>query len=596
MNAAVQLPMGVSLLDQGAGFAVWAPHADAVSVVGTFNNWDESQHKLERGEGGLWTTIVEQAEQGHEYKYIVYNGAQRLERNDPYAREVTNSAGNTVVHNPAFDWKVGDFRMDHWNELVIYELHIGTFHRPHPQQVGTFIDVIEKLEYLQWLGINAIEIMPSAEFAGDLSWGYNPAHPFAVESAYGGPVALKQLVDAAHAAGIAVIMDVVYNHFGPSDLDLWQFDGWSENDKGGIYFYNDHRSSTPWGDTRPDYGRAEVRKYIFDNAMMWIDEYRMDGLRYDMTLFMRSIRGDGASDLPDGWSLAQWINGELASRFPHKITIAEDLRSNDAITKPDKWGGANFDSQWDEGFVHPIRHAIITVEDSHRSMPSVRDAILHRYNHDAFERVVYTESHDEVANGKARVPSEISPQDPDSWHARRRSTLGAALTFTVPGIPMIFQGQEFMRRGWFDDARPIDWSRAEQKPGVLRLYRDLALLRRNVDGFTAGLTGQRVEVFHCNDEWKVIAFRRWRDGGRGDDTLVVANFSTNDYTDYRIGAPHQGSWQLRLDTASQFYNATRDDDSLTCPGDVTTDDLPYDGQLHSLVVTIPAYSLAIYSQ
>jgi 1,4-alpha-glucan branching enzyme len=229
-------------------------------------------------------------------------------------------------------------------------------------------------------------------------------------------------------------------------------------------------------------------------------------------------------------------------------------------------------------------------------MPSVRDAILHRYNHDAFERVVYTESHDEVANGKARVPSEISPQDPDSWHARRRSTLGAALTFTVPGIPMIFQGQEFMRRGWFDDARPIDWSRAEQKPGVLRLYRDLALLRRNVDGFTAGLTGQRVEVFHCNDEWKVIAFRRWRDGGRGDDTLVVANFSTNDYTDYRIGAPHQGSWQLRLDTASQFYNATRDDDSLTCPGDVTTDDLPYDGQLHSLVVTIPAYSLAIYSQ
>ena len=119
--------------------------------------------------------------------------------------------------------------------------------------------MLQRLDHLVKLGINAIQIMPIVEFVGDYSWGYNPAHIFAVESAYGGPDGFKQLVWEAHKRGIAVILDVVYNHFGPSDLDLWQFDGWQENNKGGIYFYNDHRSKTPWGDTRPDYGRGEVR-------------------------------------------------------------------------------------------------------------------------------------------------------------------------------------------------------------------------------------------------------------------------------------------------------------------------------------------------
>ena len=161
--------------------------------------------------------------------------------------------------------------------------------------------------------------MPAMEFAGDVSWGYNPAHIFAVESAYGGPEGFKAFIEAAHRSGIAVILDVVYNHFGPSDLDLWQFDGWSENDKGGIYFYNDWRSDTPWGDTRPDYGRSEVRQFIRDNALYWLEEYHLDGLRFDMTLYIRSVRGDEGDEgdaLEEGWSLLQWINGEIAEHFP----------------------------------------------------------------------------------------------------------------------------------------------------------------------------------------------------------------------------------------------------------------------------------------
>ena len=151
---------------------------------------------------------------------------------------------------------------------MIYELHIGTFNDDKETDTpGTFARAIEQFDHLKRLGVNVIQVMPTAEFAGDFSWGYNPAHIFAVETAYGGPRAFKDFVQAAHAAGIGVILDVVYNHFGPSDLDLWQFDGWSENDGGGIYFYNDWRRATPWGDTRPDYGRGEVRQYIRDNAM-----------------------------------------------------------------------------------------------------------------------------------------------------------------------------------------------------------------------------------------------------------------------------------------------------------------------------------------
>jgi alpha-glucan phosphorylase-like protein len=175
--------------------------------------------------------------------------------------------------------------------MVIYEMHIGTFNDQPGGPPGNLSSAIEKLPYLQELGINTIAVMPVMEFAGGFSWGYNPALIFAIESDYGGPRAFKEFVKAAHVNDIAVIFDVVYNHFGPSDLDIWQFDGWSENDKGGIYFYNDWRSQTPWGETRPDYGREEVRHYIHENSIMWLEEYRVDGLRWDMTAFALRMSG-----------------------------------------------------------------------------------------------------------------------------------------------------------------------------------------------------------------------------------------------------------------------------------------------------------------
>ncbi|MDX1522616.1 MAG: alpha-amylase family glycosyl hydrolase [Anaerolineae bacterium] len=550
--------MGAIPDDKGVTFRVWAPNADKVYVTGTFDDWSETKHPLSLEENGYWAIHLTEAKIGDEYKYVIINDRQTLSRIDPYAREVTNSVGNSIVTRPDFDWGDDNFEMPPWNELVIYEMHIGTFNSQGDDGPGSFENAVEKLPYLEALGINALEIMPPMEFPGGYSWGYNPSHPFALESDYGGTTAFKRLVKAAHAHGMAVILDVVYNHFGPSDLDLWQFDGWSENGMGGIYFYNDWRAATPWGDTRPDYGRGEVRQYLRDNALLWFEEYRVDGLRWDATAYVRNVEGNEANpsnDLAEGWGLMQWINQEIQDRFPGKLTIAEDLRENAWLTKPAEEGGAGFGSQWDGAFVHPIRQAIITNDDAFRDMEAVAGALAHRYDDDAFHRVIYTESHDEVANGKARIPEEIWPGKVDSWFSKKRSTLGAALALTAPGIPMLFQGQEFIEDRWFHDQDPLDWARVEEFGGIVDLYRTLIYLRRNAEGHTQGLTGQHIDVFHVNNEEKLIAFHRWAEnGGPGDSVVVAANMANKSHEAYPLNFPAEGLWQVRFNSDSNHYD------------------------------------------
>jgi 1,4-alpha-glucan branching enzyme len=509
---------------------------------------------------------------------------------------VTSSAGNSVIYQPSFDWGEEAFQMPPWNELVIYELHVGTFNDRPGAPPGNFQGIIDRLSHLSGLGINAIELMPAMEFAADFSWGYNPAHLFAVESSAGGPDALKALVRAAHKHGIAVIFDVVYNHLGPSDLDLWHFDGWFVDEKkGGIYFYNDWRSRTRWGDTRPDYGRGEVRQFIRDNVRMWLEEFRFDGLRWDATSYIRNVDGwDGhpPTDLADGWELMRWINGETDTRQPWKLNIAEDLRNNAAITRDTGAGGAGFDTQWDAGFVHPVRELVIGSDDARRDMDRLRDAILHRYGGSAFARVIYTESHDEVANGKARVPEEIWPGNAASWFSRKRSTLGAALVLTAPGIPMIFQGQEMLEDEWFRDKDPLDWSKLERFRGIVQLYRDLIRLRRNFD-HTRGLRGQHVNVFHVNQTDKVLAFHRWEHGGAGDDVVVVVNAANRGHASYTIGFPRSGEWKVRFNSDWEGYSPDfanwHSYDTTAAPGELHG--LPAAGN-----IGIGPYSAVILSQ
>ncbi|MBW4425084.1 MAG: alpha amylase C-terminal domain-containing protein [Nostoc desertorum CM1-VF14] len=564
IKASTLTGMGAIPYKTGTAFRVWAPFASAVYVAGDFNNWSTSANLLTSENNGYWSVDVPGAKEGQKYRYVIQSPFIPADsvwwRTDPYCKHVLdNEGGDGVIVTDQFDWGTNTFNMPAWNELVIYELHVASFNRSE-NKPGDLNSIIDKLGTLKDLGINAIELMPIFGFPGEYSLGYNPAFPFDIESNYGDPSEFKNFVKKAHEFGIAVILDVVYNHFGSEELDysLRRFDGWNQNNGDGIYFYNDQRVKTDFG-PRPDYGRGEVRQYIRDNALMWLEEYQIDGLRFDSTVNIRNIYGknnEPGNDIPEGWSLMQWINNEIDSKTPWKITIAEDLQNNEWINRNTGAGGAGFDSQWGSSFYYSIFEAVVAPSDSARNMYSVRDAILQRFETDAWKRVIYSENHDEVAeiNRKVRLPEVIWRGNADSWFARKRSTLAAALVFTSPGIPMIFQGQEFLEWGSWSDSGTLDWSKKDRFSGIWDLYQSLIRLRRNWYNNTRGLRGQHVNVHHVNNNDKVIAFHRWDNGGPGDDVVVIVNMGDRSYDRYSLGFPGGGTWWVRFNSDWNGYS------------------------------------------
>ena len=241
-----------------------------------------------------------------------------------------------------------------------------------------------------------------------------------------------------------------------------------------------------------------------------------------------------------------WLNDEIRTRQPWKITIAEDIQGDPWMVTPTADGGAGFNAQWDPLFVYDVRPALAAHDDADRDVAAVAAAILGEGRGAPWTRVIYTESHDDVANGSVRVPESISPGDADSWWATKRAVLGSALVLTSPGIPMLFQGQELLEDSFFDDTVPLDWDKATSNNGILRLHHDLIALRRAKDGATRGLGGPSVRILRADNDAKVLVMHRWREGGRHDDTVVVANFADRTIDDLPIGLPAPGRWNVRL--------------------------------------------------
>ncbi len=550
--------MGAIPADDGVGFRVWAPNADKVFLTGSFNDWKDDDIQLEKEDNGYWYAFAKAVSVDDEYKFIIHNGKEIFKRNDPYSLRVTNSIGNSIVTNLSYEWKTDSFKMHQWNTIVIYQAHVGSFFRESgtEDEASTFSSVIKKLDYLKELGINTLQLLPVAEFPGDISWGYNPAYPFAVESDYGKPEDLQKLVDEAHLKGIAVIIDVVYNHLGPSDLDLWQFDGWSENDGGGIYFYNDDRAETPWGATRLDYGREEVRNYVRDNALLWLEKYNCDGLRWDATSYIRYKDGglDTKEDLEGGVLMIQEILTEISEKYPDKIIIAEDMQNDEIVTAHPSDGGLGFHSQWDSTFVHTLREELIKTSDSDRNIQAIIDILISNFNGIPTHRIIYTESHDEVANGKTRLPDEIQPGDHSSTFAMKRTLLGAILTLTAPGIPMIFQGQEFLTPDHFTDNEGLDWSNLDKYSGIQKAFKDLIHLRNDTENALSGLQGSEIEILKADNERKVITYYRYHNDNYDDGVLIILNLSSEFISDYNIGIPNSRDYEVIFNSDWEGYS------------------------------------------
>lgn len=562
MSHQVKKDLGVSLHGSKAEFRVWAPFAKAVALVGTFT--PEGPIHLESEDDGYWSTTVDGVDPGQIYRYQIETADGRvLERNDPRARAITSSDnGFSVIADNEFDWGDVTFTPLPKQQQIIYELHVGTFNRPDPATTGTFETAIEKLDYLKELGVTTIELMPVTSMAYSNGWGYAPNYIYSVESMLGGRYGMMSFVKACHERGIGVVLDVVYNHFY-GDSDLWQFDGWNEHDRGGIYFYNDERGDTPWGG-RPDYGRPEVRQFFLDNVTMWLTEYRLDGLRMDSTIYMRNTAGvdnDPAHDIPDAWYLMQDIV-ELAHKInPDALMIAEDVAGTPYITKARKDTGCGFDAQWELGYPHAIRDALGLNTSHTQTLDGIRYELEHSYNGDTFEKIIFSDSHDTAANGSTRLNEAATPERPTSLNARQITLLADAFTLTGPGIPMLLQGAEFMQEGAFNDWQALEWEHTDTHRGIVIAHQHLTKLRCNTYGNTAGLLGQSTALIHHDDTNHVIAYHRWDKGGVGDDVVVIINFSNHRFENYSLYLPRAGVWTTRFNSSWHGYSADFQEDA-----------------------------------
>lgn len=552
MSGGTRRKLGASVTPNGVTFRVWAPNAKAVGVLVPFVSYDTSNRREMTAEkGGYWTITVPEAEAGQTYKYIVTpQEGEDLLRNDPRARAVTASDnGASLIVVDDFDWGDDLYMPLPKNEHIIYELHVGTFHRVDASTQGTFYDAVEKLDYLSELGVTMVELMPVTSMAESHGWGYNTNSMFAIENSYGGRRGLMTFVRECHERGIGVIADVVYNHFAESDI--WQFDGWNENGRGGIYFYNDERGDTPWGG-RPDYGRKEVRQCILDSIKMWFEEFRLDGLRLDSTSYLRNMDGNDNKDrdVIGAWPLLQDIT-EVAHRVrPGSLIIAEDTSGNDYIVKSREQGGAGFDAQWRLTFPEATYQALGIAA---RYPADIKNELTQKYTDDPFTRVIFSDSHDTAANGRARLNEVIMPDDGESIRAQQELLLANTLVCTAAGIPMLLQGQEFMQDGSFNEWKELDWENCQKYEGIVSAHRDLIALRRNTYQNSRGLLGANTALFHVNDNDRVLAYHRWHEGGPDDDVIVILNFGDMSFAEYILHLPLQGEWQTAFQSSRHQY-------------------------------------------
>jgi 1,4-alpha-glucan branching enzyme len=596
-------PMGATPHADGTVFRLWAPYAQSVAV--RIDGGPLIPMALESSHAApadrVWTTRVPSAKVGDTYQYVIDSGSGRGTFVDPYAEELTRNDNSSAVisdHRPVVD----HFEMAPENKLVIYEMHIGSFNANASGRY-TFDGAEEKLDYLKSLGVNAVEVMPidlnpinQTHDPADFDWGYDGLHLFAINLSYGTPADFKGFVRSCHAHGIAVIVDVVYNHLTSRNL-LERYGGYSTSDyPDGVYFYGVNPGRSPWG-PRPDYDRQQVRAYIEDNALSWLTEYGADGERWDSVDNIRSYSPTGQHEeapLAGGEQLLREFN-EAKPR--NKISIAEDQSTYPPVTQSTVEGGLGFDSRWNGSLGGALRQVISAPTDQDRNLAKVVDALNIQFGDSVFHKVVYTEDHDTVGHPpqEIRFAASSDPDDPESVKAKQLSTLASAIVLTAPGIPMLFQGQEMLdpRPFEFGRATTMDWSLADKNQGIVKMYRGLIALRLNKAGRTAGLTENNLSVFHVDDQTKTLAYCRYGSGKPGDDVIVVANFSGQPRPSLKIGFPHSGAWRVRLDTGSRAYDAgfprVNENSPVAKPGLL-------EGFDYSGTVSIGPYSVVILSQ
>ncbi|MFO1039890.1 MAG: 1,4-alpha-glucan branching protein GlgB [Geminicoccaceae bacterium] len=593
---------------QGTTFAVWAPNASRVSVVGEFNSWDGRRHPMrKRVECGIWELFIPDVGEHTQYKYeLLGSGGQLLpQKADPvaFATERPPSTASVVRGLVQFpftdqDWMAtrnsGDARR---KPMSVYEVHVASWRRVpeegnRPLRWDELVDQL--IPYVLDMGFTHIELLPISEFPFEGSWGYQPIGLFAPSSRFGDPWSFAWFVDRCHAAGIGVILDWVPGHFPTDPHGLMRFDGTAlyEHDDPRLGFHQD------WNTAIYNFGRREVANFLWSNALYWLDRYHVDGLRVDAVASMLYLdysrkQGEwipnvhGGRENLDAIFFLQHLNDLVYGRQPGVTTIAEESTSWPAVSRPVYLGGLGFGFKWNMGWMHDTLHYMQS-DPVHRKyhMNDLTFGMLYAFS----ENFVLPLSHDEVVHGKRSL---IDKMPGDLWQKFANLRAYYGLMWTYPGKKLLFMGGEFGQwREWNHDVS-LDWHLLDHGPyhqGLHRLIRDLnRLYRSRVALHEQDNEGGGFEWIDCTDiEKSVIAFVRW---GRtpGAHTITVCNFTPVPRYAYRVGVPGQGWYRECLNSDAGEYGGSGTGNA----GGLMADEIPAHGRPYSLNLTLPPLSTIV---
>jgi 1,4-alpha-glucan branching enzyme len=584
----------------GVQFAVWAPNARSVGVVGDFNQWDRRYHAMRvLGSSGVWEIFIPGLPEGVIYKYqIKTQSGSVVEKADPYGFEMEQRprTASKVNFLKNFTWTDQDWieyrkSTNHLeNPIAIYELHLGSWARI-PEEGNRWLSYTEMAEkiasYVKERGYTHIELLPVFEHPFDGSWGYQVTGYFAPTSRFGSPQDFMYFIDCCHQNNIGVILDWVPAHFPKDGHALGWFDG------SNLYEHSDPRKGEQmdWGTLIFNYGRNEVKNFLTSNALFWIEQYHIDGLRIDAVasmLYLDYSRKEGewipnpygGRENIEAIEFLKHLNGVVHHYYPGVLTIAEESTAWPGVTNSLEYGGLGFDLKWNMGWMHDILE-YFSNDPVHRKhhQNNLTFALLYAFS----ERFLLPLSHDEVVHGKSAL---VSKMPGDDWQKFANLRLLFGFMYAFPGKKLMFMGDEIAQRNEWNHEISLDWHLLEYEPhrGVQHCVDDLNKLYKSERALYQ-------QDFHYNGfQWidfndhenSVIAFER--KAFESDDVIVVVcNFTPVPRHNYRIGVPVSGLYQELINTDSSYYGGGNMGNS----GFVSSEAVPFHGRLTSVQLTLP---------
>jgi len=577
-------------------FAVWAPNARRVSVVGDFNQWDGRRHCMRsRGNSGIWELFIPNLAENELYKFEILDQHKGINlKNDPFARHFEIRPNTAAITQKPAEHQWSD---EHWisqrqnnqwlhEPLSIYEVHLGSWKRDQNFEFMNYRELAHELvDYLKPLGFTHIELLPITEHPLDASWGYQSLGYFAPTSRFGSNDDFRYFVDYCHQHNIGIILDWVPAHFPTDSHGLAQFDGTL------LYEHEDPRKGEhrDWGTLIYNYGRNEVKNFLIASALFWLEEYHIDGLRVDAVASMLYLDYSREADdwIPNKYGgnenleaieFIKELNTLTQQQYPGSLIIAEESTAWPAVSRPTWLGGLGFSMKWNMGWMHDTLNYM------------QKDPIHRHYHHDKLtfgmvysftENFVLPFSHDEVVHGKG---SMIGKMPGDDWQQFANLRLLYTYMFAYPGKKLLFMGAEIAQYSEWNQDATLEWELLENKyhSGVKKLLSDLnAVYKNNSELYYFDFNSEGFQWINCNDtDQSVISFLRKHDG---QAMVVVLNFTPVARFNYRLGVPNAGSWVELINSDSMFYGGSNVGNS----GSIQVENTPWMDFPYSLQVNLP---------